>query len=167
MTTRNVSESVKKSVAGRQYYKCANKPGSNLRGLTNYKCPLWKSIDQQGSFDESGYEIDHIIEHVTSKNDDKSNLQALCIMCHMVKTKRFMQDKKKDIHNNESKTNRKKGITMEEMDRDLHKSIKKYFDNDPGDDLEYPLELWEQTLRMSRIKFPELFLDEYKRYTKN
>lgn len=91
---RNVTESIKKSIAGRQYFKCANNPNSQLKGLENYFCPLWKSTDNTGCFDESGYEIDHIIELSISGDNDSTNLQALCKMCHDVKTKRFMQTKK-------------------------------------------------------------------------
>jgi len=54
-----ISESVKR-IAGKQFYKCANKPNINLRGLRDYKCKLWQlTCDNKGSFDESGYEIDH------------------------------------------------------------------------------------------------------------
>jgi len=95
--SRKVSESVKKRVAGRQYYKCANKPDANLRGLEGFDCPLWKIDNFKGDFNESGYEIDHIIEHSVSKNDDAMNLQALCLMCHSLKTKRFMTQRAKDI----------------------------------------------------------------------
>jgi hypothetical protein len=88
---RNVSEAKKKMVAGKQFYKCANRPNSNINRLKHYLCPLWQKNDEnKGSFDESGYEIDHIIEHSLTFNDDIENLQALCKMCHTVKTKRFM-----------------------------------------------------------------------------
>jgi len=91
LTKRNVTEATKKRIAGQQYYKCANKPGLQLRGLKNYKCPLWqKNNESKGSFDESGYDIDHIIEHSCGGNDSDTNLQALCKSCHLVKTKRFM-----------------------------------------------------------------------------
>src|ERR1044071_8411257 len=96
MTSRNVSEATKKNIAGKQFYKCANKPGISLRGLANYECPLWnKNGENKGSFDESGYEIDHIKEYSISKNDNIKNLQALCKMCHIVKTKRFGMSKNK------------------------------------------------------------------------
>lgn len=84
-----LTESQKKRVAGRQYYRCANKPELKQRGLEGYKCPLWLSPIHKGSFDESGYEIDHIIEYSISKDNSDSNLQALCISCHRNKTKRF------------------------------------------------------------------------------
>ena len=73
-------------VAGKQYYKCANKPGLTLIGLENYECPLWKINGiNQGSFDEACYKISY---------NDKDILQALCKMCHSVKKKRFlMRDK--------------------------------------------------------------------------
>ena len=51
--------------------------------------PLWeKQGGNKGSFDESGYEIDHIIEYSLTGNDSIENLQALCSMCHKTKTKR-------------------------------------------------------------------------------
>jgi hypothetical protein len=90
---RNVSEAKKKNVALRQRSRCANKPNSNIRGLENYNCNLWKieGMDM-GLFDESGYDIDHIIEHSIIADDSIENLQALCKMCHSVKTKRFLID---------------------------------------------------------------------------
>lgn len=49
---RKVSEAMKKMIAGKQFYKCANKPKSKLLGLGNYECPLWKSTynDTKGCF---------------------------------------------------------------------------------------------------------------------
>ena len=78
-------------MAGKQYNKCANNPNTKVIGLDNYKCPLWqnKNNDIKGCFDESGYEIDHIIEHSLTQNDDINNLQALCKSCHTVKTNNF------------------------------------------------------------------------------
>lgn len=89
---RTLTESLKKKIAGKQFYKCANNPHVVLKRLENYQCPLWK-IDNinKGSFDESGYEIDHIIEFSDSGNDNESNLQALCVSCHKVKTKEYMR----------------------------------------------------------------------------
>ena len=49
MSKRNVSESVKKQVAGRQRYSCAT--------IEGYNCPM-----NNQPFDESGYDIDHIVE---------------------------------------------------------------------------------------------------------
>jgi len=88
MSKRKVSEALKKLVAGRQKYKCANKINSHV--VKNYNCPLWENKERQGSFGEEGYQIDHIIEHSISKNDTQENLQALCLSCHSVKTRRFM-----------------------------------------------------------------------------
>lgn len=73
---RKVTAAMKKRVAGRQRFTCAG----NIEG---YKCP------QNGSpFDEAGYEIDHIVELRDGGSNDESNLQALCLMCHRVKTTR-------------------------------------------------------------------------------
>ena len=91
----NLSEATKKNIAGKQHYKCANLPRSKIAGLENYKCILWNIRgENKRCFDESGYEIDHISEYCISKNNDITNLHALCISCHRVKTKRFL------IHNN-------------------------------------------------------------------
>jgi len=90
-TSRNVSNAKKKLVAGAQFYKCANNPSSDIDKLKHYKCPLWlKDDENKGCFDESGYEIDHIVEHSLTQDDTIDNLQALCKMCHSVKTKRFI-----------------------------------------------------------------------------
>ena len=63
-------------IAGKQHFRCANKPNSISLGLNGYDCPLWKLIgDDRGIFDESNYIID--------------NNQALCRMCHYVKIARF------------------------------------------------------------------------------
>jgi|SRR5579872_4995091 len=88
---RNISDGIKKYVAGKQYFKCINKPGSKLRGLEGYDCPLWKLSDPliRGNFDESCYEIDHIVEVALGGNNDIENLQALCLSCHAVKTRKF------------------------------------------------------------------------------
>ena len=95
--SRNISDSIKKRIAGKQFYKCANNlEQNNIRGLENYECPLWtKSNDNKGCFDESGYEVDHIIEWSKSKNNNEKNLQALCKSCHSVKTKRFLNKSRK------------------------------------------------------------------------
>jgi pyruvate-formate lyase-activating enzyme len=118
--SRKLSEAKKKMIAGSQHYKCANKPESNLIGLKNYKCPLYFHNDPilKGSFDQSGYEIDHITlslsgqvmleavlpsitEHCIDQNDDMDNLQALCKMCHSVKTKKFLMNR----HNTRNNSN--------------------------------------------------------------
>jgi hypothetical protein len=91
--SRTVSEATKKRIAGSQRYKCNNKPGSNLKGLENYKCLLWTLPEDPGIFDEGGYEIDHIYEFSLTHDDSENNLQALCHTCHAVKTKRFLNQK--------------------------------------------------------------------------
>jgi hypothetical protein len=89
MSVRKLTDAKKKNIAGKQFFKCANKPNSGI--VPNYTCPLWeRNGDKQGCFDESGYDIDHIMEHSLTQNDLSTNLQALCKPCHIVKTKRFM-----------------------------------------------------------------------------
>ena len=74
---RKVTAAKKKQIAGRQRFCCS----ANVEG---YKCPLDKK-----PFDESGYEIDHIVELCKGGSNEDANLQALCIMCHRVKTSRL------------------------------------------------------------------------------
>jgi hypothetical protein len=76
MPARKVTQSQKKQVAGRQRYMCA-------ANVPDYQCPLGGK-----PFDESGYHIDHIHELRDEGSNDLENLQALCLMCHSVKTNR-------------------------------------------------------------------------------
>ncbi len=88
--SRNITEARKRFIAGKQHYKCANNPSTKLKRLENYDCPLWdKENDNKGSFDQSGFEIDHIDEFFVSHDNTEDNLQALCKSCHSVKTKKF------------------------------------------------------------------------------
>ena len=90
---KGITESVKKTIAARQSFKCANNQSDAWASSpTNYDCTLWQCRD--GTFDEAGYEIDHIAEVSISGDNSVENLQALCPMCHRVKTKRFLQQKK-------------------------------------------------------------------------
>jgi len=76
MSQRKVTAAMKKQVAGRQRFMCsANVP--------DYKCPL-----NGLPFDESGFHIDHIKELRDGGSNELDNLQALCLMCHTVKTNR-------------------------------------------------------------------------------
>ena len=66
------------SVAGDQFYKCANKPFANIKGLENHMCSLWEKTDEnKGSFDVTGYKIWH----------DVPKPQALCHNCYDAKIK--------------------------------------------------------------------------------
>lgn len=125
MNIRNVSQVTKKNVAGKQYYKCANKCGTQIRGLNEFKCPLWSKIDEnKGSFDESGYEIDHIIEHCISHDDSINNLQALCKACHNAKTKQFMINKGNIMKVNNKSIKNDKIDNIEEKTIQIDKQIK-------------------------------------------
>ena len=79
---RKVTAAKKKQIAGRQHFTCS----ANIK---DYKCPL-----KGNPFDESGYEIDHIVELCNGGSNEDTNLQALCIMCHRVKTSRMMMKPK-------------------------------------------------------------------------
>lgn len=89
---RYISISTKKHILARQYNKCANNPYSPALNLQDYQCLLWKY--QDGTFDASGFQFDHIDEYSVSANNDINNIQALCPNCHAVKTKKFMKNKK-------------------------------------------------------------------------
>ena len=88
-TTRKLTDAQKKHIAAKQFHRCANSNTIQLKGIEEYNCPLWNKTENQGLFDLSGYDIDHIIEHCLTGDDSESNLQALCISCHRVKTKSF------------------------------------------------------------------------------
>lgn len=79
--TRKITESLKKDIAAKQSFKCK-------ASVNDYQCPLFFN-GRDGTFDEAGYEIDHIQEFSIEQNENEINLQALCLMCHRVKTKRF------------------------------------------------------------------------------
>ena len=66
---------------------CANSPSNPAPGCKGYMCPLWDS-PRFGQFDESGIQIDHIIEVCNGGTNDITNLQTLCPCCHAVKTRR-------------------------------------------------------------------------------
>ena len=66
--------------------QCANSPQKAAIGCKDYSCPLWKT--NFGYFDESGFQIDHIVEVTHGGTNELSNLQLLCPCCHSVKTKR-------------------------------------------------------------------------------
>lgn len=84
--TRIIQDKVKREVLKKQEYKCANQYGIN-----GYKCLLWRY--ENGSFDLSGYQFDHIEEYCLTQNNSIDNIQALCPNCHAVKTKLFMKNK--------------------------------------------------------------------------
>jgi len=70
---------------------CANNPSNFAIGCKGYICPMWKT--NGGYFDESGKQIDHIVEICQGGTNDVSNLQVLCPCCHSVKTKRAQTQK--------------------------------------------------------------------------
>ena len=85
----SIPAAVKKELVLRT--RCANQPGFYAIGCRDYICPLWKS--NGGFFDESGYQIDHIVEVKHGGKNEISNLQLLCPCCHAVKTKRCSKQK--------------------------------------------------------------------------
>ena len=130
---RKLTVSRKKFIAGNQYYKCANEPGSKINALKGYDCPLWNSKNAkiEGCFDASGYEIDHITEHCIDQNDDDDNLQALCKMCHSFKTKKFLRNRQMPKHKNNNNYETDNDESDDETDND---ETDNETDNDESDD---------------------------------
>ncbi len=89
---RRISSADKAAILIRQNNKCANSIFQPALNLQNYQCLLWKYSD--GSFDAAGPQFDHIDEFCKTLNNDINNIQALCPSCHVVKTKKFMNNKK-------------------------------------------------------------------------
>jgi hypothetical protein len=79
-------------IAGRQFFRCANRPGSALHNLSHHACPSWARADAAGGFDSGGCIIDHVIPWAISGDDGDGNLQALCPTCHAAKTKEDNDD---------------------------------------------------------------------------
>ena len=108
----------------KQGNKCANRPGSNIRNIGNFECPRWKFYN--GEFDDqSGFEIDHILEHALGGRENETNVEALCLDCHRVKTKNFRaklaerNEKKLDAEDDElAKINR--DAKCEKLLNDIH-----------------------------------------------
>jgi len=109
---RKVTQAKKKQIAGRQRFCCS----ANVDG---YICPLDKK-----PFDESGYEIDHIVELCNGGSNEDTNLQALCIMCHRVKTSRLMMKPK------QAKKNKVVKPDVELNTKPKKSLVDKYFDSD-------------------------------------
>ena len=84
MSRRVIPAAVRHELMSRK--TCANVPGNFAPGCRNYICPMWKS--NGGYFDDSGFQIDHIVEVTHGGSNDITNLQVLCPSCHAVKTKR-------------------------------------------------------------------------------
>lgn len=87
---RVIRAETRKSIAARTH--CANHPVNFAPGCRGYICPLWRN-GGNGEFDESGMQIDHIVEFSHGGTNDPSNLQALCPCCHAVKTRRCAHQK--------------------------------------------------------------------------
>jgi 5-methylcytosine-specific restriction endonuclease McrA len=89
MKRRIISLDIRKELLNKEV--CDNRPEKPAVGCKGYLCPLWKS--NGGFFDESGKQIDHIVEFCHGGTNDIFNLQVLCPCCHAVKTKRAQTQK--------------------------------------------------------------------------
>jgi hypothetical protein len=108
LKNKTVSSKTKKDVIKRQNNKCANSPGSNYRGLEGYDCLVWKTNNGNFEYVSNNLlcEVDHVIERSITRNDDSTNLKALCLSCHGYKTKQFQTTKlldRKVINNPQNK----------------------------------------------------------------
>ena len=65
-------------IAGRHRFKCANPHGD---------CHLYRLPPYDGSFNESGYELDHVVPYSESRLTVHHMLQPLCPQCHAKKTR--------------------------------------------------------------------------------
>ena len=65
-------------IAGRHRFKCANPHGD---------CHLYRLPPYDGSFNESGYELDHVVPFSECCLSSVHQLQPLCPQCHAKKTR--------------------------------------------------------------------------------
>ena len=105
-TKRHVTAGTKKLVAGKQRYMCA-------ASVPGYVCPLGGT-----PFDEAGYEVDHILPLSEGGTNEASNLQALCLMCHRVKSNRASVGKSKKTPTPKKKGFVYTGPTLSDCDSD-------------------------------------------------
>lgn len=91
-----IRDSRRITIASKQRFRCANFIDPSR--VPGYECPFTRD---GGSFDESCFDIDHIIERCRGGSDDDSNLQALCLCCHGVKTRRFNMSNASRVATNE------------------------------------------------------------------
>ena len=87
--SRYISKKTIRDIIEKYDNKCANNPDNPI--IKDYICPMW--LLYNGTFDISGYQIDHIDEFSITEDNSINNLQPLCPSCHIVKTKQFMKNK--------------------------------------------------------------------------
>ena len=75
--SRKLTESIKKVIAGRQLYKCANKPDFNT---FKFNCPLWLNSENRGSFDINGFTIYNKVSNGRFY-EEEDDLYAICHLC--------------------------------------------------------------------------------------
>jgi 5-methylcytosine-specific restriction endonuclease McrA len=84
---KRLSREVRKSIVKQQGWTCANSPKSFFSKKYDYTCPLWKDKFRWGKIQRMDeIELDHIVPLYTRGPDDIENLQALCSLCHRIKT---------------------------------------------------------------------------------
>ena len=128
--TRTIPPKIRWKISAKQKHRCNNSPGSNIRNLNDFECPLWKNDENPGLFDENGFDVDHIMEFSLTQDNSEENLQALCITCHKEKTRIFNESRFKNIKSvkkNKPTDNKNKKIIK---DPKCVKATKKYVCDD-------------------------------------
>ena len=132
-----ITEAIKKRIVNKQGYKC--------NGIADYICPLNGNV-----FDESGYDIDHILPISQGGSSDDCNLQALCTCCHRVKTKREkskVNTRELHVKLEKLKTENTK-IKIEKMDKDKLEKEKDILEKEKN-----ILEKYKDILDKEKIEF--------------
>lgn len=73
MKRKSIHWTKKMAVAARQRFRCAGNPET---------CPCHR-LDH-GVFQESGFEVDHVVALCDGGDDSLENLRALCACCHSI-----------------------------------------------------------------------------------
>ena len=164
-----VSPKIKLQIVAKQNYKCNNKPGRTLRNLTGFDCPVWKRKDNPGTFDEYGYEIDHIMEFSLTKNNSMENLQALCKKCHAEKTRQYMTGNERPSKNKSRKSNIVKNIKILKVVKSTKSARSEITENNDlieDNDLIENNELFDECELIETIELCDVNELEFKKETK-
>jgi 5-methylcytosine-specific restriction endonuclease McrA len=112
----------KQQIAKEQEFICAG-----------YSSEVYKCLNQNKDLQEIGFQIDHITPLQFGGSNDRSNLQALCIPCHIEKTRIENKKETKEIYNikkqiERENQNKKQEEEITRRKEEIQNTIKTFID---------------------------------------